>query len=69
MAEPTITINGTLLTGGQAMAVRVAIGAYLVEMQGDDPLGDDPHGRAMAKAYQDRLGEVLRLMAGNGAPR
>ncbi|MFQ6550473.1 hypothetical protein AADZ90_021225 [Aestuariibius sp. 2305UL40-4] len=61
MAEPNISINGTRLTEGQAMAVRVAIASYLSEMQNPDALGDDRHGRNMAAAYKDRLSEVVNL--------
>lgn len=60
--EPTITVNGVTLSVGQAMSVRVAIGSYLMEMSDPDALGKDDHGRAMARAYHDRLTEVCRLM-------
>lgn len=61
--EPTITINGTTLSLGQSMAVRVAVTVYLMEMSAPGALGDDHHGEAMARAYHERLLEVLRLMA------
>lgn len=30
-----------------------------------DALGDDKHGKTMAKGYHERLSEVLRLMIGD----
>ena len=62
MNEPTITINGLPLTEGQAIAVRVAITHFAMEMGEDGALGDDEHGRELAAAYRKRLTEVLRMM-------
>lgn len=62
MSEPEITINGHRLTQAQAMAVRVAIVNYAMEMADPLALGDDDHGKAMTKAYADRLGEVMRFL-------
>lgn len=59
--EPTITINGHILTSAQVMAVRAAISSFYTEMGEPDALGDDEHGRAMAAAYRARLMEVLCL--------
>lgn len=60
--EPTITINQQMLTKGQAMAVRVAITNMHAEMADQTALGDDEHGRAMVKAYRERLDEVLKII-------
>jgi len=54
--EPEIIINGVRLTNAQAMAVRVAISSF------DADCGDDEHGKAMSKAYTNRINEVLRIM-------
>lgn len=62
MSEPAITINGVPLTEAQAMTVRVAIGSFAIDMQHDDALGDDKHGRNMTAAYRGRLTEVSKLM-------
>lgn len=62
MDEPHITVNGQELTTGQAMAVRVALSNFFIEMGDPDALGDDEHGRAMVAAYSARAAEVLRLM-------
>lgn len=61
--EPEIIINGTKLTNAQAMAVRVAVSSF------DADCGDDEHGKAMSKAYTERLGEVFRIMIGKPATR
>ena len=60
MTEPTIMINGKTLTPAESMAVRVAITNVHAAMSHIDPL--DTHGMAMARAYRDRLGDVLKLM-------
>lgn len=62
--EPVIEINGKWLNAAQTMAVRVAIGAFLLDLQEPDALGSDKHGKKMAKAYRNRLSEVLLLMEG-----
>jgi hypothetical protein len=62
MTEPTIIIGNKMLHKGQAMAVRVALNNFLIDLQEPDSLGDDEHGRAMTTAYRDRIVEVLRLM-------
>ncbi len=63
MSEPQIEINGSKLSEGQAMAVRVACTSFLQDMsEGDAPLGPDELGRRMAVLYRDRLREVLRLI-------
>jgi hypothetical protein len=59
--ESDITINGSKLTIGQSMAVRVAIADFFSLMHQPDVLGDDAHGRAMTSGYRDRLGEVIGL--------
>lgn len=60
--EPTITINGQMLTKGQAMAVRVAITNFHDDMHKADTLGKDEHGLAMTKAYRERLTEVITII-------
>ncbi len=60
MKEPQIIINGTLCTEAQAMALRVAAAGMWAGLR--EGLGDDRHGRGMAKLYLDRLAEVRALM-------
>ena len=60
MSEPVITINGALLTAGQAMTVRVALSAFGLDLQ--DGLGNDKHGKAMTEGYQARLTEIFKLI-------
>ena len=62
MNEPPITINGTTLTQGQAMTLRVALTTFLMEMSEDDALGADESGKALARAYEDSGWSVLRLI-------
>ena len=59
--EPRITINGTELTAGQSMTVRVAISSFIINMQSDG-LGDDEHGKIMTAAYLERAREVEGLL-------
>ena len=65
MDEPDIVVNGSVLSPGQALAVRVACTIYHQEMsRNPNALGKDKHGRHMREAYRVRLGEVLQLMIG-----
>lgn len=59
--EPTITVNGVLLSQGQAMTVRVALNNLVMDLT-NDGLGDDEHGKFMTKAYQERAHEIFRIM-------
>ncbi len=59
MGEPVITINGTQLSEGQAMTVRVALGAFAFDLK--DGLGDDDHGKTMTTGYRARLSEIFKL--------
>jgi hypothetical protein len=59
--EPKISINGVILSEGQAMAVRVACEDFLSRMR-EEGLGDDEHGKAMATGYIERLFEVRGLI-------
>ncbi|RXT29334.1 hypothetical protein B5P46_11675 [Rhizobium leguminosarum] len=62
--EPQIEINGTKLSEGQAMALRVACTSFFQKMsEGDSPLGPDELGRRMAALYRERLREVLWLIS------
>ncbi len=56
-----ITIGGIQLTDAQSLAVHVALCSYRIEMA-ETGLGDDEHGKTMARLYLERLGEVLKLM-------
>ena len=60
--EPDITINGVVLSFGQAMALRVAASTFLMEMSQPDPLGNDGAGRGIANGYRERMTEVCALM-------
>ena len=59
--EAWIVVNGKTLSGGQSMAVRVAVTAFILDME-ENGLGDDEHGKQMAKLYVDRLREVNELI-------
>jgi hypothetical protein len=60
--EPIVTINGTALTVGQAMTVRVAIENMAMNLK--DGLGEDEHGRFMTRAYRENIVIIRRLMYG-----
>ena len=59
--ESEIIVNGKILTEAQVMTVRVALNGFSVDLQ-DNGLGDDEHGKAMARAYLARLGEIIGIM-------
>ena len=69
MSEPTIIIGNTMLHEGQAMAVRVALNNFLIDLRDEDGLGDDEHGRAMTAAYRARIVEVLQMMQPRQPPQ
>lgn len=56
LGEPEIIINGVRLNEAQAMTVRVAVSNFNPEC------GKDAHGRAIERAYKDRLNELARIM-------
>jgi hypothetical protein len=60
-SEPEITINGVRLTTAQAMTVRVALGSFMFDLQGEG-LGDDDHGRAMRDGYLTASRAIFALM-------
>ena len=65
--EPEIIINGQRLSRAQTTAVRVACTQMFDDYSADpDVLGTDSAGRSAAKAYRDRLGEVVGMMSADG---
>jgi hypothetical protein len=62
MTEPTIILNGTRLTDGQAMTLRCALQTKLSEMSDPDALGSDETGQSIAKGYRDCAAELLKMI-------
>jgi hypothetical protein len=62
-SEPTITINGKVLTSTQAMTIRVAIENFASDLRADG-LGNDEHGRTMTKLYLTRIDEIRKAIFG-----
>jgi hypothetical protein len=60
--EPNITINGYLLNSAQAMTVRVALQDMAMSLEANG-LGDDEHGRQMARLYTERIREINRVIS------
>lgn len=58
-SEPAITINGHALTIAQAMAVRVAVSNFLLELS--DPENLEALG-PIGPEYQRRLVEITKIM-------
>lgn len=58
--EPSIQINGRMLTDAQAMSVRVATTSFHMEVSDDAEIRNGLG--LIADGYRDRLGEVLKLM-------
>jgi hypothetical protein len=60
IGEPTITINGKLLTVGQAMTVRVAIQSFAVSLnsEGLEENDEDEIGKSITKGYLGRISEI-----------
>ena len=58
--EPDITVNGTALSPGEAMTVRVALEHFAMDLAAGS-LGDDEHGRTMTANYQRGIDAIRRL--------
>jgi hypothetical protein len=68
VSEPRITVNGTELTEAQALAVRLALGAFQVALMRPDSLGEDDIGRTTAADYMQSIVEINMLMLTKGEP-
>lgn len=61
--EPTIHINGKLLTENEAMTVRVALRSFASEVS-HGGLGDDEEGKRVTKNYLEWLSGIRAAMFG-----
>jgi hypothetical protein len=61
MSEPTITINGGVLSEGQAMTVRVALETFALSLF-HEGLGQDATGTAICRGYLARIEEIRGMM-------
>lgn len=59
---PHITINGRMLTEGEANTLRVAVTDFHSQMADPLALGSDEHGRFMTSAYRVNAGSILWLL-------
>lgn len=59
--EPAMTINGVPLTTAQAMTVRVALGAFAMDLQ-NGGLGNDQTGHEITQGYLTAISQLHRLM-------
>lgn len=62
--EAIIIINEQQLTEAQSATIRVALEGFALNL-GDGGLGDDNHGKAMTKIYQDRISEIRKPLYKN----
>jgi hypothetical protein len=60
VSEPKITVNGTELSEAESMTVRVALGAFAVDLRGG--LGDDELGFQICNGYNRCLNKIFELM-------
>lgn len=59
--ESIITVNGVTLTEAQSLTVRVAV--QILASLCEEGLGEDEHGKAMAKGYLIAIREINYLLA------
>ena len=59
--EPAIVINGTTLSSGQSMTVRVALESFATDLH-ESGLGNDDRGKQMAKAYLANIDTIRQMM-------
>ncbi|MDR8102463.1 hypothetical protein KPB04_12065 [Burkholderia cenocepacia] len=60
--EPTITINGDVLSPAQAAVVRIAIENLGVYLNNKPVLANSDLGPTLADAYRDRVKQLQRFM-------
>jgi hypothetical protein len=58
--EPTIVINGRILTQNQAMTVRVALASFGAMLAEPDALGVGDEAEGLAEFYKTQLAQVQR---------
>lgn len=60
--RPAVSINGEFITHGEVESLRCAVTALHSEMADPNALGNDEHGRFMARHYRQHMERILRLM-------
>jgi hypothetical protein len=60
-SEATITVNGTQLTFGQSMTVRVALESFALSLA-IDGLGDDEGGKHLVEGYTRQIQSIRTMM-------
>lgn len=63
--EAEVFINGIRLTNAQSAALRCALESFASDLS-DEGLGDDPMGKAISRAYLERLDEIRRIILRSG---
>jgi len=66
MKEADMTISGVVLSTAQSLTVRVALQQMAMTLRhnlNSVSEDDDDHGRALDKAYLERIAELNRLIA------
>lgn len=59
--EATVIINGTRLTGGQSMTIRVALESFDSNLA-HEGLGDDAHGQTMVRLYRKAVRDIRKSL-------
>lgn len=59
--EANIVVDGTPLSIGEAMTVRVALATFASELS-DTGLGDDERGKAMTSSYITNVRNIMSYM-------
>ena len=59
--EPKIIINGSLLSNGASMTIRVALEHFAVTLT-TEGLGNDKAGREICKGYLNRILEIRKAI-------
>lgn len=59
--EARIVINWIEMSQAAAMAIRVALEAFAMDLS-DNGLGDDPMGRALTASYLESVSEIRQAI-------
>jgi len=60
-AEPSITVNGVVLSQAEAMTLRVALGSFVISLLSEG-LGEDETGLAISQGYKRCADSIHKLM-------
>ena len=62
VTEPNIIINGTILSQGASLTIRVAIEHFALLLSRENCLGNDKIGRNIREGYIEQIDNIRRII-------